>query len=224
MTVTVKVDPIDRDIKVMLAEDLSPAAASAMLAQFARSALTDAEEQNRQALGTEPPHETFVDGSANASEDAVRPDGVIVYQFMLVSEAIAWIDAQLIEKSPVKSGQYQRSHMLFADGTETDPNGTLPEAQEFVFLNIQPYARKIERGESQAAPEGVYEGVAALASARFGNIARVSFTYRSPASGAVVDWSQTLSAHMHAWRRHRRTPEGAAAWLTRQPAILIRPY
>jgi hypothetical protein len=221
MGLTVKVDPIDRDIAVALAEDLSPEARSATLAEFAREALADAEQQNTAALGSEPPHDTFVDGTQGKSEDQVSPDGVIVYQFQLIGDVLTFVDEQLIAASPVKSGRYQRSHTLYADGTETDPDSPAP-ASEYVFLNLQPYARKIEAGQSKSAPEGVYEGVATLASARFGNVAKVSYTFRSPAGGAVVDWAGTESAKRHA-RAHRRIAH-PQTWLTNQPAIVITAY
>jgi N-methylhydantoinase B/oxoprolinase/acetone carboxylase alpha subunit len=221
MAVTVKVDPIDRDVAVMLAEDLSPAARSATLAEFAREALSDAEDQNKAALGVVPPFDTFVDGSQGKSEDQVQPDGVIVYTFKLVGDVLSFVDQQLIAHSPVKTGRYARSHVLYADGTETDPDNPAA-ASEYVFLNLQPYARKIEKGLSPAAPEGVYEGVATLAAGRFGNIAKISFTYRSPAGGAVADWAKTASAARHARVHHRVS--NPQAWLTNQPAIVIRAF
>jgi len=221
MALTVKGDPIDRDIAVALASDLSPAARSATLAEFAREALAEAESENAAALGAVPPYDTFVDGSEGKSEDQVSPDGVIVYQFRLIGDVLTFIDEQLIAASPVKSGRYQRSHTLYADGTETDPGNPAP-ASEYVFLNLQPYARKIERGMSPAAPEGVYEGVAQLASGRFGNIAKVSYAFRSPAGGAVVDWAGTASARRLA--SHHRRIAHPQDWLANQPAIVVTAY
>lgn len=222
MAVSVKVDPIDRNVLVDLTQDLSPASRSAAIAEFAIESLDDAEEENTQALGAPQPYDTYVDGAKGVNESQVKPDGVIVYEFKLISEVLTWIDDQLIIASPVKSGRYARSHALFADGNEIQPSDQPPAAAEFVFLNTQPYARKIERGESQSAPEGVYEGIATLAASRFGNIARISFIYRSPATGDVTQWAQTQSARAMARRHHRVShPE---TWLSNQPAIIITPY
>jgi len=55
-----------------------------------------------------------------------------------------------------------------------------------VFLNIQPYARKIERGQSSQAPDGVYQAVATLAQRRFGNVAKITFSYRTAIGGAII--------------------------------------
>jgi hypothetical protein len=52
------------------------------------------------------------------------------------------------------------------------------DAREWVFVSVAPYARRIERGWSRQAPDGVYQAVAALARRRFGSLAMVQFTYR----------------------------------------------
>lgn len=187
-----RVEPLDKDIDLLISETLSPAARSEMLAEFARETLADAEATNAAALGRVPPHETFVDGRAGAIEESVRPEGVIVYEFDLVEELFAWIDEQLIKHSPVgatadrHSGLYKRSHLFYADDREADPLAPPPGTHVGVFVNATPYARKIEAGESPQQPDGVYEVVAALASRRFGNIARIVFDYRTPGPGALV--------------------------------------
>jgi hypothetical protein len=180
MPVTVKVDPIDRDIAVILRDDLSPAAQSATLAEFARASLLEGEEQNLAVLGHVPPHDTIVDGREGAQPESVRPNGVIVFEFNLLGDLFAWIGEQLVLHSPVKSGRYARSFAFYADGQEISESAPPPPAAEYVFLNRTPYSRKIERGESPQAPDGVFHAVAVLAARRFGNIARISFAYRTP--------------------------------------------
>jgi hypothetical protein len=179
MSVIARVEPLERDIALLFPGDFSPEARSQALAEFAREALADAQQSNARALGRTPPHETFVDGTPGGNEDAVRPDGTIAYEFELFDEALAWIGEQLVIHSPVKTGRYQRSHVVLADGEQVLVGEMLPPAREYVFVNVQPYARRIEHGYSKQAPEGVYQGVAVMASRRFGNLARISFTYRS---------------------------------------------
>ena len=91
------------------------------------------------------------------------------------------------------------------------------------MLNAQPYARKIERGQSDQAPDGVYEGVATLAKRRFGNVAFVGFGYRSFPGGAVGKWAQTASAARLVKKVRGGNPRTHEDWLTRQPAIIIDP-
>jgi hypothetical protein len=187
-----RIDPLDKDIDLLIRQDLSPAAQSAILADFARETLAEAEATNEAALGHPTPHETFVDGVPGASEDRVRPAGSIVYTFDLVDDLFAWIDEQLRQHSPVGSGKdphpglYQRSHIFYADGTEADPLKPPPGIKEGVYVNAMPYARKIEAGESPQQPDGVYEVVARLASRRFGNLARIVFDYRTAIGGSIV--------------------------------------
>lgn len=186
MALRTKVDPIDRDLQLLFAQDLSPQARSKQLAEFAAESIEDAKETNRRVLGVVPPHTITVDGKEGAPLASVRPDGIIRAEFELVNEALAWINTQLQMHSPVRSGRYAKSHELFADGVDTENPNNPPPAQEYVFLNIQPYARKIERGQSSQAPDGVYQAVATLARRRFGNVARIDFSYRTAIGGAVV--------------------------------------
>lgn len=212
-----RVEPIDQDIQVILS-DFSPKERSAVLAQFARETLLQAQAEMRQTLGEVPEHTTTVDGARGAKEEQVRPDGVIVYEFQLVTQMFAWIDDQLVKASPKKTGRYSKSHTFYADGDEADPSNP-PAASEYVFLSLVPYARKIERGQSKQAPDGVYQAVALLARRRFGNAAKISFGYRSASGGDLGKWASTASAMRLARRTRRRAKP--QEWLTRQPAIII---
>jgi hypothetical protein len=207
--VRARVEPISQDIALILGQELSPKARTAQIAAFAKERLSEAEAINTAALGHTPSHQTFVDGRHNAPVETVRPDGTVVYVFDLIEDTLAWIGDQLVRHSPVEHGVYARSHLLFADGQEVDPATPTPDAREFVFINSVPYARKVEKGLSPQAPDGVYEAVAALASRRFGNIARIRFSYRSFPGGAVGDWAGSTKMR------------GKRDWLTRQPAITV---
>lgn len=182
--ITTKVEPINRDIDLMLREELSPQARNAHIAQFARSELKQGQDRNRQALGRVPPHETFVDGRAEAPLESVK--STIVFEFELLDDVFTWIRDQLVKHSPKLTGEYAKSHVFLADGVEVVAGESVPAAREYVFINTVPYSRKIERGLSNQAPDGVYQVVAVLASKRFGNIARVRFTYRT-LFGSVKD-------------------------------------
>ena len=217
MALRARIEPLDRDIAVILSQDLSSEAQSRALANFARRELQDAQNVNRQALGHVPPHDTFVDGRASEALETVKPSGAIVFEFELLEDVFSWIAAALEKHSPKRSGRYSKSHAFYADNAEADPANP-PAASEYVFVSLQPYARKIERGLSRQAPDGVYQAVATLANGRFGNIAKVRFTYRTPLGGAINSWAQSTSLV----RKGRRMTERARGeWLRRQPAILI---
>lgn len=217
MALRTRIEPIDRNIALAIRQGESPEERAKSLAGYARKALAEAQEQNRQAIGVVPPHETFVDGRRNAPLESVRPNGVIVFEFELLADMFGYIDLLLIKHSPVRSGRFRKSHILLADGVEVDPSSPiLPDAEEFVYLNTQPYARKIERGLSKQAPDGVFEAVAALASMRFGNMAKIRFGYRSLVGGAVGEWAGKTKM-----TRRKMTGAKRQDWLTRQPAIII---
>lgn len=182
MSVRARIPSVSRDIELMISDTLAPKAQSKMLADFARKELDEGQRRNRQALGRVPEHDTLVDGVESEDLDAVRPNGRISFEFHMVDEVLGWIGEQLVLNSPVLAGTYSRSHVLFVDGVEAEP-GNVPRGSEYIFISTLPQARKIERGLSPQAPDGVYEGVAAVASRRFGNIARIRYTFRAIAGG-----------------------------------------
>lgn len=208
------------DVRLAVQAALSPDRRRQLIAEHAREGLRESQDINRAALGRVPPHDTFVDGRPSAPLESVNPDrGVIVFRFQLANELLAWIDAMLILHSPVLSERYARSHLLFADDRQTDP-ASPPPADVYIFLNAQPYSRKIERGQSAQAPAGVYEAVAAMAARRFGNVARIRYGFRSFQEGALVTNAEVSALRRDLGRR------GASEIVkrereTRQPAIIV---
>lgn len=218
-----RIDPIERDIALLIDQTLSPQAQAEVLGEAARSALVEAQETNRLALGYVPDHDTFVDGAKRQALSDLTPRSTVLFEFHLLVDVIQWIDEQLVIHSPVRTERYARSHVWFADDVEfTDPSRP-PPAESYLVLNAQPYARKIERGLSKQAPDGVYEAVATMARRRFGNIAHTRFTYRSFPGGAVGQWAQSASAQELARRIRKGRASAKQDWLTRQPAIYVDP-
>lgn len=186
MTLRARVEPIDRDIELMISEELSPRAQSHQFAQIAGEQIAEARQTNGQILGRLPRYTVSVDGRQGAAIETVKPNGYVIAEFELFNDVLVWIGDQLEKHSPLKSGRYSKSHSIFADGIEVALGGMLPAADEFVFINTLPYARKIERGQSSQAPDGVYQVVATLARRLFGNIAKISFSYRTAISGTII--------------------------------------
>ena len=185
MPLRARVQPIQRDIQLLLDDLKSPQQRQQTFAEFAREEIEDAKTINRQALGYDPPVTIFVDGTRNAPLTSVK--NVIVADFELVGQTILWIHSQLQMHSPVRTGRYRESHALFADGRQVLPIGPeIPVAEEYVFVNLVPYARKIERGLSPQAPDGVYQAVAHLAQQQFRNLARITFSYRTVLEGVIA--------------------------------------
>lgn len=197
MAITVKVEPINRDIRAFIDEDLSPSARSKALAQFAQETIDETRRENRAAIGQDQKYEVTVDGRRGAALVSVQPDGVIFVEFEYLADLVTWISQRLHENSPVHHpdrkkpshapGLYKRSHLIFIDGQQFTPGAPVPPVtEEVVFVNEVAYARQIELGESKQAPDGVYQAVALLARNRFGNLARITFTYRGLIAGQTV--------------------------------------
>ena len=217
-----------REVKLWVSENMSPAARQKLAATMARKLLSEAQTQNKKVLGKVPPHTQVVDGRIGAPLESVNPDrGRIIFEFELVMDLLSWIGEQLVLHSPVGEapedphpGLYRRSHKLLADGVEIDPEGRIPPAEEYTFVNIQPYARKIERGHSSQAPEGVYEVVADLARRRFGNIAKIRYTLigiSDSGASSLWDWAAANASRAEGAAKQR----GQYEKNIRQPAIRI---
>jgi hypothetical protein len=221
MPVRMKLEDIGQNITLAFDQMTSPEARRRLLAQFAREKVAEAAAHNSAVLGRPARFETFVDGTRSPNLESVRPDGQIVAEFELVEEVLLWVGDRLFESSPHLTGRYQRSHELFIDGVVYESDGPFPALwDEAFFANTQPYARKIERGLSAQAPDGVYQYWATKAASRFGNIARIKFGYRTPLFGAINYWAARTKMTGKGRPMSSRT---RAEWLRRQPAIIITP-
>jgi len=193
MAVKVRITPFERSIKLLIDGRLSPKERSQRVAAFARKEIAAVDEQNRRALGTVPPKTVTVDGRAGAPLESINPDrGTIVAEWSLVGDVLQWIFATLRARSPRLKGGYIKGHTLFADGAECSADNP-PLASEYTFLNMVPYSRKIEIGKTKSGrdfviqvPNRIYERTADDAKARFGNIAKIRFTYQAAVGGRIA--------------------------------------
>jgi hypothetical protein len=191
-----KIEPIQRDITVLL-DALSPSEAGKQFASLAAGHIADAKRRNREILGREPKSTTYVNGQAGVELENVGIQGVIFTEFELVTDILVFIANMLEKFSPVGQGRdrrpghpglFKRSHVLFADSVEIDLEtpALIPQilsADEYVFINTLPYARKIEHGLSRQAPDGVYQAVANIARRRYSRVASIVFSYRTVFGG-----------------------------------------
>lgn len=181
MAVKTRIDSVSRDIGLIVNETLSPAAQRRAVADFARQEIAEADATNKRILGRVPPRTTTVDGRQGASLESVKVSGgTIITEWEIVSDVLVWIGDTLRERSPVVSGDYRKGWTLLADGQVVDEGGEVPVAEVYTFVNIVPYARKIEVGKTDSGrdfviqvPNRIAERTAKDAAARFGNIARI---------------------------------------------------
>lgn len=217
-----------------ISRELSPAQRGAAVADFAMTAVTAVQIANRVALGYSPAYRSFVDGVASTALERVKLDGgKIEFEFEIsqIDDVLRWIAKALYDASPFRSGDYRNGHTLLADGEPIDVNGNIPQdVSEFCFVNVVPYARKIEIGTTEGGrpfvvqvPPNVYERVTQRAQHEFGERANIRFEFRSVDEGKIGRWSRTSSARGMA--RHHRGNKPARTlgeWLRRQPAIIVK--
>ncbi|NVO13903.1 MAG: hypothetical protein HXX10_07690 [Rhodoplanes sp.] len=136
----------------------------------------------------------LVRGMIHGTMDLFKSDGSVDEE---VERAIVltWIMEQLVAAAPVLTGAYRDALVLYADGVESEPSDASVDTKEFIFMNTTPYSNKIEHGESDQAPDGVFEGVAALADEQFGELADIGFMYldRPGGSGAAGERGPCIS-------------------------------
>lgn len=181
MAVKTRIDSIATDINLFVSRDLSPAGQSRAVAEFARGAIAEADQTNRRILGRIPPRTITVDGRQGAPLESVRPaGGSIIVEWEVVNDVLIWIGDMLRERSPIVSGDYRKGWTLLADGVAIAEGQQIPHAEVYTFVNVVPYARKIEVGKTESGrafviqvPNRIAERTAKDAASRFGNIARI---------------------------------------------------
>lgn len=224
-TVHTKIEPLDDWVRITVSGLLSPEARSLAVADFARGRIAEADQANRQVLGRVAPHKLFVDGREGAALEQVNPDhGTIAAEFDIITDLFLWIGKTLRDRSPVQSGRYRDSHTLFADGREVPIGATVPPADEYVFLNPVPYARKIEIGKTKSGrafvlqvKNRIYERTANDAKRRFSKLAKIRFGYRAPIASRIFAYQPAARGGWRAAASRRGGVERAA----RVPAIVI---
>lgn len=185
-----RIDPIDRVVKGLLTG--LAVERQRMAAEFARAEIDRAEAINAAATGHKPKYTVSVDGRVGAPLESVNTrGGQIVVEFNLGVDVIRWIAAKLRERSPYRSGRYVGGQKLYADGREISPYGRIPDADEYTFIDLVPYAGKIERGAThsgrtftlQPSKSAVYERTAKEAKSQFRDVASIEFRWQSSPGG-----------------------------------------
>lgn len=232
MAARVKFPIVDRRIVFEGGGVFSHETRAAAFAHMARSSIEEIDATNDAAVGRDVAYRTFVDGHETRNLNATKESSVIVARWELGVGVIDYIADLLSKAGPVLTGAYRKSMRIVADGVPIADAQKALGAREVMFVSTVPYARKIERGAKGFAPGHVYEAVAAMANARFSNIARIKFTYVSmheiPGLQAYAR-KRLEGVTFTAGRKFRSRPQLTAAQrrknehdrLVRQPAIIV---
>lgn len=157
------------------------------LVALARETIGQATALNRMAIGRDVGRKVIVDGREGAAIEDVRGGGTVVALFAVHEAVIDFTWETLVGLSPVDTRPdaddivYRQNHRLLVNGVEAPPPPVTIGVDDVVtFINVLPYARRIEKGWSKKqAPDGVYEVAASIVRARFGRIVNVKFGYGS---------------------------------------------
>lgn len=214
-----------------MANTLSPAAQKTAVANFARSAIAEADDTNRRVLGRIPPRTITVDGQRGAALESVRPNGgSIVVEWEIVGGVLVWIGNTLHDRSPRVSGGYQKGWVLLADGVEVEVGKQLPNAEVFTFVNVTPYSRKIEVGKTESGrdfviqvPNRIAERTAEDAQSRFGNIAKIRSVWISLTGAYALKHDQASRSFTSGRKRisARQRPDRVKGSAITYPAITV---
>lgn len=214
----VRIDPVALDDRIKIAGQARDERREVAVA-YARRGIDDALRRNAEVLEEFPEYEVTVDGRRGAPLEDVNPDaGSIIVEFDLLTTALQWIASALLDRSPVKTGDYKRSHTLFVDGVAVSTLDVLayteiPFGEVYSFVNTISYARKLEIGKDRRGgpflkqvPNRIYQRVARDARRRFSKLATIRFTYTD------------VSDHGTATRRRR-----SSRWGLLFPMIIVTP-
>jgi hypothetical protein len=195
--------------------------------RLAEAKIARVDAENAAAAGLRLPRRLIVDGVAAPNLARIKSSSLIVARWSVGVAAVDYIFNLLHGAGPLRSGRYRDSMRMYIDGAESKDPRDAHGAREALFLSTVPYARKIERGQKGYAPGHVYEAVADMARARFGDAARIKFTYAEPEGPApLLDaWVAKSAVRASATRRWRRS--AGAVFMRdidkkrRQPAIVV---
>lgn len=162
-----------RETEVFISRELSPEARARHLASVAKAGL-------REILGSRasPLYNKFVDGVPDKSEDLVKAEGVIRYEFSILPSVLGFLIGYLRNRSPVRRGRFRDSFFVAINGkmimaSDINPKH-LPMTAEIFIGNIQPYNRRVDvqldgnKRLSFSVPPNLYRDAINAADRRFG--------------------------------------------------------
>lgn len=170
-------------MKLFADRAMGPAARSAFLANTARARLAELTDTGRASRQ----FRKFVDGVEGASEDAVQPSGVILYEFVYVARAAVFALEFLRGRAPVGTGRFRDSFVVAVNGRPIPAASFVPasvpsDAQVIVY-NSQPYSRKVDvqlvgtKRLRFTVPAGLFDDAARALGRQFGNTLDVRRVY-----------------------------------------------
>lgn len=136
-----RLETFDREIRLATA-GIEPEAINAELARFAKAELAKVIASGQGSSV----YTRYVNGRFGAAEESVKAPGPILYEFAWWGPVIVAALAELVKRSPKKSGRYASSFVVLADGRPISSFEAILPGAEVIIFNAQPYTRKVETG------------------------------------------------------------------------------
>lgn len=121
-----------------------------------------------------------VDGSVGLPEEAVKPNGIIVYKYQRLDIVIQFALETLRTLSPRLTGAYQEAHTVFINHSPAQAPYVISSADDVMISNTEPYARKVEVGHMKMKVPGtdhVYQQAQQIVNREYQGIVSVEFNY-----------------------------------------------
>ncbi len=203
----------DRDL-VLATGHMAQEEISRELARFAKAELAKAI-----ASGQGTAHYTrYVGGIEGAAEETVDAPGPILYRFAWWGVVVAAALAELVKRSPVRSGIYSRSFIVLADQQRVTKFDAIPAEAEVIIFNAQPYTRKIEVGAMQmSVPDWHFFEARKAMTRRFGANGAFRFESRFLTIGGGIDPRVPYRLKRSSGRRRDRQAGSPLAY----PALIM---
>lgn len=163
------------------------------------------------------------DGHPAASEESVRPYGVIVYRFTRMREIVAFALSEAKRVSPIRSGRYRDSWFPMVNGHEVAMD-QIQAGAEVLITNDQPYSRKINVGaagfERYIRPNTV-EKVRQLVLKKYRNIVEANILFVHLEGGWILQNSQRRTRKGRAYGGYRK--DALRGMPITYPSLLLTP-
>lgn len=164
-----KFETFDREIRLATA-GIAPEAVSAELAKLARSELAAVIERGEAS----PIFTRYVNGVEGAPEESVdvlsgRQPGPILYLFSWWRPVVEFALAELVKRSPHRSGRFASSFIVIANDRLVTDFDTLKATDEVIITNAQPYVRKVQVGAmTMSVPDHIFDAARSAVVKEFG--------------------------------------------------------
>lgn len=197
----------DRELRLATA-GLEPDAINAALAKFARAELAKAI-----AEGASPEYDRFVNGALGAPEESVKVPGAIVYEFVNWNIIISAALAELVKRSPRRTGVYAGSFIVLANGAPVTAFGEIPGQAEVIIFNPRPQTRRIEDGANKSTGKKHFTAAKRALSTKFRDVFHIETRFVNVKAGV----HPLVPYHLKGSQGGNRQPGSALTY----PAIVI---